>query len=381
MNGVQYQGSRAMLRAGEHDGLVSLLGASAMGDVPWADTLERLTAAFGGQTAVINLRDANDVVFDIEVHGSSTEFATEVYASDILHNDPRIPHFFDVRPGNVYFDHALFNVEEMHRRPECRDLDALMGTRFQLGAVTALPGEVTAAVAVMRTAEQGHASESDIADFRRLAPHVEQALALGRVIELKATTQSILLEALARKADGVILLDHAGAPSFMNDTARAILASGDGLVWTGEGFATDRGPETLRLTRLIQAALNPAKGGRPGGQMPVPRRSGRHPYVLTVIPVPRHERFLSGRSIACVIHIQDLAAVPLPSHETLAAVFGLSEREADLVIELIRCPGLGQATAQAGMALNTGRNHLQSIFRKTGATSQAAAIQMLGRLL
>lgn len=293
-----------------------------------------------------------------------------------------MPRFFKAPKGNVYFDHALFAVEEMHANPVCRP-DAMPGTRFQLGFMTDLPGQVTATVGVMHTAEQGHASEADIAALRRLAPQVEQALALGQVIELKATTQSILLEALAGKADGVILLNRAGAPSFMNNVARVILTARDGLAWGVEGFITDRGPETLRLGRLIQSTLDPAGAlaTRQGSQMPVHRRSGRHPYVLRVIPVPPQERFLSGQSIAGVIHIQDLATVTLPSHETLAAVFGLSEREADLVVELIRCPGLAQASARAGMALNTARNHLQSIFRKTGATTQAGMIQMLGRLL
>ncbi|WP_439477404.1 helix-turn-helix transcriptional regulator [Brevundimonas sp.] len=372
-----------MLRAGEDDGLVSHFYASAMGDTPWTATLERLTAAFGGQTAVLSLRDAGDETFAVESHGASAEYAAAAYASEVLRNDPRMPCFFNAPKGRVYFDHALFDVEEMHNNPLCRESDAMLGTRFQLGVMTDLPGQVTATVGVMRTAEQGHACEADIAAFRRLAPHVEQALALGQVIELKATTQSILLEALARKADGVILLDRAGAPSFMNDAARVILAAGDGLAWGVEGFVTDRGPETLRLGGLIQSSLDPAGSlaTRRGGQMPVHRRSGRHPYVLSVIPVPPQERFLSGHRIAGVIHIQDLATVALPSHETLAAVFGLSEREADLVVELIRCPGLGQASAQAGMALNTARNHLHSIFLKSNTTSQAEMIQMLGRLL
>lgn len=371
-----------MLRTGEHEALVSRLNASAMGDTPWAATLEHLTAAFGGQTAVLSLRDAANETFAVENHGASPEFAAAVYASEILAADPRMPYLFNVPKGRVYFDHALYDVEEMHNNPLCRASDAMLGTRFQLGVTTGLPGDVSATMAVMRTAGQGHASETDIAAFRRLAPHMEQALALGQVIELKATTQFVLLEALTRKADGVILLDRTGAPFFMNEAAGAILAAGDGLAWGIDGFVTDRGPETLRLARLIQSAIDPAASAeRPGGQMAVNRRSGRNPHVLTVLSAPRHERFLTGHCIACVIHIQDLAAVALPSHETLAAVFGLSEREADLVIELIRCPGLAQASAQAGMALNTARNHLQSIFRKSGATTQAGMIQMLGRLL
>ncbi|WP_298744575.1 hypothetical protein [uncultured Brevundimonas sp.] len=372
-----------MLGTAEHDDLVACLGASAMGDTPWTATLERLAVAFGGHTAVLNIRDEADRTIAVENHGFSAEFAAAFYASDILGKDPRMPLFYSVPKGQIYFDHALYDVAEMSRNATCREADEILGTRFQLGAMTTLPDGSTGTVAVMRTAAQGHASQESIAAFRRLAPHIEQAVALGQVIEQKAATQFILLEALARKADGIILLDRTGAVTFANDAARTMLAAGDGLAHGPQGFVADRGPETLRLGRLVRGAIGPALpfADRRGGQMPVNRRSGRNPYVLTILPAPRAEVFLTRHSIACVIHIQDLAATPLPSREAMAAVFGLSEREADLVIALIRGPGLAQAAGQAGMALNTARNHLQSIFRKSGTASQAEMIQMFGRLL
>lgn len=372
-----------MLGAEEHDALIACLTASAMGDSPWKATLERLAGAFAAQTAVLNIRDEADRTIAVENHGYSVEFATAFYASDILAKDPRMPIFFGVPKGNIYFDHALYDVTEMSRNPSCRESNEVLGTQYQLGAMVTLPNGSVGTMAVMRTAGQGHASHGDIAAFRRLAPYIEQAMALGHVIEQKAATQFILLEALARKSDGIVLLDRKGAVTFMNDAARAMLAAADGLVHGPDGFVTDRGPETLRLGRMIQGSIGPALPftDRRGGQMPVHRRSGRNPYVLTVMPAPAVELFLTRQSIACVIHIQDLAATPLPSREAMAAVFGLSEREADLVIALIRCPGLAQASGQAGMALNTARNHLHSIFIKSNTASQAEMIQIFGRLL
>jgi DNA-binding CsgD family transcriptional regulator/PAS domain-containing protein len=367
----------------DHDGLVAHLTESATGDLPWKATLERFADLFQSRIAITQVHDGILQPISVEVHGVSPETAALFYADEVAAHDPRMPYYYQAAKGAVYYDHALFDVAEMDRNPYCRRTNDAIGTKFSLGINLALPNGANAAMGLFFTEAHGHASESAIAAFQRLAPHIQQAFRLGQVIEQKTATQFILLEALARKADGVILLDRAGVPTFVNDAARAILAAGDGLAHGEGGFIADRGPETQRLALMIQAAIAPVgpPAGGPEGRMSVNRRSGRNPYVVTVMPAPRQDRFLSGRSIACVIHIQDLAAVALPSHEALAAVFGLSEREADLVVELIRCPGLAQASAQAGMALNTGRNHLQSIFRKTGATSQAAAIQMLGRLL
>ena len=81
-----------------------------------------------------------------------------------------------------------------------------------------------------------------------------------------------------------------------------------------------------------------------------------------------------------MIHLQDLAIERLPSRASLSVLFGLSEREADLAIELVRATSLAHAADRAGMALNTARNHLQSIFRKSGVSSQAEAVQLFSRL-
>ncbi len=219
---------------------------------------------------------------------------------------------------------------------------------------------------LLSTEAEGHASQAAIRSFQRLAAHMRQAVSLGQVVEQRAATQAALLDALARRADGVILLDRSGAPSFLNDTARAVLAAGDGLAFAGGAFVTRRGPETRRLQQLIgdAIALVPPSESRPGGEMLVTRADGRRPYVVRVMPAPKTERFLSGLCVACVIHLHDLAAVRVPSASLLCAAFGLTEREAELAIELVRCAGLAGAAENAGMALNTARNHMQAIFAR-----------------
>ena len=119
-----------------------------------------------------------------------------------------------------------------------------------------------------------------------------------------------------------------------------------------------------------------------GGRMLVARPSGRRPYVVRVVPVPRTERFLTRTSIACVVHVQDLALAPAPPIEALRVTFGLTQREAELAVELARCAGLECAAASAGMALNTARNHYaRKIFQKTETSNQAEAVQLLSRIV
>jgi DNA-binding CsgD family transcriptional regulator len=370
-----------MLSREEHDGIVTRLYASAMGDRAWADTLAHVANRFSSSAAVIQVSDTAFNTIWTENHGYSRAFAEEYYASDVYANDPRVPHFRNIRPGSLYYDHCLYDVTEMDRDARCQQTFEVLGVKYQLGAVTTMPNGVIGALAVLSTDAEGHACEDAIESMRRLAPHVEQALSLGYVTAHQATTRTVLLDALASKADGVVTLGKSGEVSFMNDAARAIVAANDGLSLSAKTFVASRGPETRRLQGMIYDALAASKDStaRPGGQMLVTRPSGRRPLVLRAMPAPPSERFLTGESIACVIHIHDLAAVCLPSRESLNAIFGLTEREADLVIELVRCADLTAAAANAGMALNTARNHLQAIFRKSGVSSQTEAVQLFSR--
>jgi PAS domain-containing protein len=371
-----------MLTRDEHDAIVRRLYESALGDAPWRGTLQYISGLFGAGGSLVQIMDSDNRVLGFTTHPYPEDFSAQFYMSEVYRSDPRLKFFHNVKPGQLYYDHALYDVEEMNRDPRCRACSDALNVKFQLGAVSSLPDGASAWLTLLSSEAEGHASAAAIRSFRRLAPHIGQAISLGQIVDQRATTQAALLEALARRADGVILLDRTGAPGFMNEAARAILAAGDGLAFSHGEFVTRRGPETRRLRQLIgeAIALAPASEARAGGEMLVTRGGGARPYVLRAMRAPRMERFLAGVSIAGVIHLHDLAAVRVPAKALLIAAFGFSEREADLAVELVRCASLTGAAGNAGMALNTARNHLQGIFRKSGTASQAEAVQLFSRL-
>lgn len=230
-----------------------------------------------------------------------------------------------------------------------------------------------------------HASNECAVDLIRAVEYAPQTVDAPsrRPWNGRGASQLALLEALAMKADGIILLAHAGAISFANDCARRILADGDGLSWTANGFLTRRGPETRRLRRIIAEAIASAIKSSPvrsDAEMLITRPSGRWPYVVRVLPSSIREAAFSAMDFACIIHLRDLAEVRTPSRSLLVAIFGLTAREADLAVELVRCASLAQAAELSRMAINTARNHLHDVFRKCGVHSQGELLQLLSRL-
>ena len=375
-----------MLEADEFGALISAFHASATGEVTWKQTLEDFARAFDANAAIVQVQDSGKQSVSVDNFGYTKDFSDAFFASEIYANDPRVPYFNSVPAGMLYYDDMLYDTEEINRTQWCRASLDVLKTKYQMGAILRLPHQSTCAVALLKTPEQGHAGTDAIADLRRLAPHLEQAVAIGHLLECRTATQSAIFDVVAQKSDGIILLGRSGQPVLVNDAAARILSTGDGIGYSAQMFQTRRLPETHRLQQLLADAIavaldpSPLPMRKPGGQMLVSRPSGHRPYVLRVMPAPATERFLSGHNVACIIHIQDLSAVPLPSPASLQQLFGLTERETQFAIELVRHADLKRAAGTARMAFNTARNHLQSIFRKTGTTSQTELVQLLSRI-
>lgn len=380
-----------MLSRDEHDRIVRSLYAAAAGDADWRDVLALVADRLGHGAGVLATRGSGGL--KAVAHGRDDQFADGYYASETFRADPRSAIHMAVKPGAIYHDTALYDVEAMLRDVRVRNSIEMIGVAHQMGLVIRLTHGEVGWFTLLSTEAEGTPDDEAVQAFRRLAPHIEQACALAGIIERGATCQAMLMDAMAARADGMILLDAAGQPAFVNDGAQAILAADDGLAWRSGSFRTARAAETRRLLGAIRTALAcgaqaGARGVRavdagtamPGGQMAITRPSGRRSYVVRILPAPRVERFLSRFGFACILHIHDLGAERVPDHGLLVAAFGLTGREADLAVALVRFSGLPAAAVAADMAHNTARNHLQAIFRKCGVATQAEAIALFGRL-
>jgi DNA-binding CsgD family transcriptional regulator len=107
----------------------------------------------------------------------------------------------------------------------------------------------------------------------------------------------------------------------------------------------------------------------------VPDRSGTVRYALKVMSAVRTEG--GAEFLVAVVDLIDRAA---PSRSAFSSVFRLSEREAELAELFSKGLRLEEIARQMGVALNTARVHLRSIFVKTNCTGQLELMRMLTRL-
>jgi DNA-binding CsgD family transcriptional regulator len=107
----------------------------------------------------------------------------------------------------------------------------------------------------------------------------------------------------------------------------------------------------------------------------VPDRTGAVRYALKVIGAAKRDQ---GPEI--LVAVVDLAERTGPSRRAFTAVFGLSEREAELAELFALGWRLEEISKKMNVALNTVRVHLRSIFSKTNCTGQLELMRVLSRL-
>lgn len=370
-----------MVSDGDLRDLLARFYASAINDRLWAETLEFAAGLLSSGGSLFGVHEPSMRTLVMASHNFAPEFLAAYFPGEIYANDPRIPHIAAVAGGSFFSDHLLYDSEEMSRDPWVREAIDMLGFDDEIGLKLRLPNDNVATLAFLNNRRSGGHGDDAIRALCRTAPLIEQACTIGFFVEQEATTREALLQAMASKADGVILLGAAGQVTYMNDAAGRILTAGDGLAHAGGAFVTHRPPESRRLALLIADVL--ARDGPlnrvAGGQMLVTRNSRLRPYVVRVMPAPPVECFFLAQGVACIILVQDLARATVRA-DTLEQLFGLSPREAELAAVLVRLGELRSAAMAADMAFNTARNHLQNIFVKTGVGSQVALVGLLSRL-
>lgn len=190
-----------------------------------------------------------------------------------------------------------------------------------------------------------------------------------------------LCRALAVGAYGVVLLNRRGEAGFLDAKAADLLRAADGLSISGGRLIAKRPPEMRKLTRYIRDVVT-GRAMPDGGRrfLLVTRPSGKRPYLISLLPPCRGAAAEGTDGCACVAHLHDLDYQREPACPALRQAFGLTAREADLAIGLVRTARLDGAAAAAGMAVNTARNHLRGIFLKTGTSKQSETVQLLSKV-
>ncbi|HEX2888928.1 hypothetical protein [Vineibacter terrae] len=182
---------------------------------------------------------------------------------------------------------------------------------------------------------------------------------------------------LERLDVGVVLLDVAGRPSFINARAARIVARGDGLRADQNGVAAS----FLADSRTLHAAIATAGGAADteARRVYLSRPSGLASLVVTILPLGRLAEDGRPDAPCTALFIVDPEAPLRIDTQGLGTAYGLTPREASIAALLSRGADLTQAASTLGIGTSSAREYLKRALDKTGTRRQANLVRLVLR--
>lgn len=353
----------------DQDGFSKVLKAlygGLLDDLPWEDFLRALARWLEGSYATLILTAPGLSVPGAMVTPGADPKTNEDYLTTHFANDP----FQGLPEGEVTsFKEFLQGQSSQEYSDYMGFLDAAGGDQV-LGVDLRFPSGFEARCRVTRDRSLQDFSADDRARFQSLVPHLRNAALLFERLQIEGAEHGVYRGAVEQLGVGTIILDQTGNVTRTNAVADQLLDAGDGI-------RLDKGRLLLadsRHQKTIESLLTRI------GDIPAPvrfklSRAKGHDLAVVARPIHVPEILRGGANLALFITVpgDDTRLDPAAIRD----LFQLTRMEATLAVSLASGRSLVDVADTLGIAHNTARAHLRSIFAKTGARRQSQLVHLL----
>lgn len=209
----------------------------------------------------------------------------------------------------------------------------------------------------------------DRARFQMLVPHLRNATRLFERLQIEGAEHGVYRGAVEQLGVGTVILDQSGHVTRTNAVAETLLQSDVGLrVSDGRLMLDDPKHQSA-----INAMLKNAPATQPF-RFKLTRPAGND-IAAVARPVTAPAIVRGGAALAIFFSVPGDDAQLDPA--AIRDLFQLTRMEAVLAASLATGRSLVEAADILGIAHNTARAHLRSIFAKTGARRQSQLVHLL----
>jgi DNA-binding CsgD family transcriptional regulator/PAS domain-containing protein len=350
------------------DALLLDLYAGAAEPGRWPHALDRLCAATGARSAVVQ-------AFTFEggtahVHWVMQDSRTQAQLRNPRGvgdgNNPRLDPKRALRGLNrVAGDEHLFEPGD-DARPRLEHELAMLGLGRFIGTLQEVGRDVYLGLALHRAVDDPRDfSAEQVASLATIAPHLGQAFVLTDRMQQSAERDQRLREHLDRLRCGMVLCDAGGRVQWLNRSAQRLLDGGGPLRLVADQLHGRSQVETQALMHELaqadRAAGHAVRYLRLGGGeavLHVAVQAAEQPSSLVLV-------LTEGRGIA-----------ELPA-EALVRMFGLTPTEARLVGALATGSTVEQYAQLRGVSVGTARVQLKQVQAKTGVNRQSDLVRLV----
>ena len=348
----------------------------------WPSVLQAICGFVGGSMANIYAQDAIDKTANRYFTWGHDPHYVSLYLEQYAALNPLLPAQLFFAAGDVYSMADIISHEEMRETRFHKEWLEPQGYVDFVGCNLEKSATSVAPLAVIRHARDGVVDEEARRRMRLVAPHVQRAIRIGKVIDLSQVETAAFVDVLDKRAAGVLLADADGRIVHANAAGRSILAQGAVVQDTGTRIVATDPRANLALRDVVaRAAAGDAAVGTKGIAVMLPALDGAE-YVADCLTLTSGSRVSTGVSYGAVVAIFiRKATLDLQSPvELLSRRYGLTAGELRVVLALLDTGSVSDVARSLGISEGTVRNHLHRLFEKTGTRRQAELVKLVSSL-
>ena len=309
--------------------------------------------------------------------GQRREDLEREYLAHYYPVDECAPRFRQWPVGRPVRTRDLYTMEELKRSPAYNE--ALPKGGCQNGLRVRFHGQDSSRIAwnIGDPVDSNGWGTSRIAMVRKLLPHIRQFVRVRQALTRAGALSATVLGLLDNQRAGVVHLDRRGRVVELNDVARRILRSGDGLA-DQEGTLRARAPgDQVHLERLLGAALPASDAPAVGGSMRLRRSSLLPPFVVHVKPVAVPQADYGARRVAALVLISEPGRRHRINPEVVATALELTPGETQVAVWLAEGRSVREMAESTGRTEGAIYRHLKQIYRKQSISRQADLVRLV----
>ncbi len=349
-------------------------------DHQWSEALQGVVGLFDG---------AGGALFDLDHDsgqisrwiGHKLDDGEDEYIAHMNSINPRMAYSLAKPAGHLVWDYRVMSERAMNRNEFYNWAEKSTDVRYFVGSRLLDNNGLSTFTSVEFTRSQGHVTEEKIDLYRLLSRHIANAWQLNIRNKQDRVDRDFHAFVADRSKRGIFTLDRKGNILSLNLRARKILALNDGLAIRDGALVALRASENRKMQLNIASSLRTCRGDdiAAGGVLSLPRPSGRHPYIVQIIPYVHARRPVPDNMPGVVVFVTDPEQMYESDVSILAQLFKLTPREALLADTLSTGRSLMEAAEQMQISYNTARTHLRNIFHKTDTHSQRELLRLLSQ--
>ena len=248
-----------------------------------------------------------------------------------------------------------------------------VGGEQVLGVDLRFPGQFEARFRATRPEDRPDFTAEDRQRFQQLVPHLRIAVGLFERLQFAGAQHAVFRKATEGLGLALLVLDRQRRPVSANALAERILAEGEGLRLAAGEVRFDSTLLRARLDDLVK------RGAGPGGvlRFRIPRAAhGDLVATARAIELPAIHSGTGALALFLARPGEEIERDP----QAIRDLLGVTPAEARLCMALAQGESLVGAARRLGIAHNTAKAQLRSIFAKTQVHRQAQLVNLLGTL-